>query len=118
MSSAPNIWQHDGIWFIGIQGRLDHDTTPRLQLTLFDLLDQGHHCLVVDLSETTYINSGGLRVLLSAWRRARRQNGDLNLCGLNERLSEIFEMAGFDRVFRIYPTRADAQDAFSQPLND
>jgi anti-sigma B factor antagonist len=118
MNSAPNIWQEDGIWFISVKGRLDHDTTPQLGATLFDVLDKGHYCLVVDLSDTTYINSGGLRVLLSAWRRARQQQGDLNLCGLNERLTEIFEMAGFDRVFRIYATRVDAQDAFSQLLND
>jgi anti-sigma B factor antagonist len=116
MSTAPNIWQQqqqDDIWLIGVKGRLDHETTPRLQSLLFDMLDKGHHRLVVDLSETTYINSGGLRVLLSGWRRARQQQGDVHLCGLNERLTEIFEMAGFDRVFQIYPTRAEAQDAFS-----
>jgi anti-sigma B factor antagonist len=115
MSTAPNIWQQqqDDIWLIGVRGRLDHETTPRLQSVLLDVLDKGHHRLVVDLSETIYINSGGLRVLLSGWRRARQQQGDVHLCGLNERLTEIFGMAGFDRVFQIYPTRAEAQDAFS-----
>jgi anti-sigma B factor antagonist len=115
MSPAPNIWQQqqDDIWLIGVRGRLDHETTPRLQAMLFELLDKGRYRLIVDLSETTYINSGGLRVLLSGWRRARQQQGDVHLCGLNERLTEIFEMAGFDRVFQIYSTRAEAQDAFS-----
>jgi anti-sigma B factor antagonist len=115
MNSAPSIWQRpheDRVWLVGVQGRLDHETTPQLQSTLFDLLDQGHHQLVVDLSETSYINSGGLRVLLSAWRRARQGQGDLFLCGLNARLTEIFEMAGFDRVFQIYPSSVDAWDAF------
>jgi anti-sigma B factor antagonist len=116
MSSAPNIWQQpqdEDIWLIGVEGRLDHETTPQLQSTLLDLLDEGHQRLVVDLSDTTYINSGGLRVLLSAWRRARQREGDLHLCGLNDRLTEIFEMAGFDRVFQIYSTQTDARDAFS-----
>jgi anti-sigma B factor antagonist len=116
MSPAPVIWQEPQqghLWLIGVRGRLDHETTPRLQSALFELLDRGHHELIVDLSETTYINSGGLRILLSGWRRARQQEGDLLLCGLNERLTEIFEMAGFDRVFRIFTTQADAQDAFS-----
>jgi len=116
MSSAPHIWQQsqeNDVWLIGVGGRLDHETTPRLQSTLLDLLEQGHHRLVVDLSETTYINSGGLRVLLSAWRKARQEQGDVHLCGLNERLTEIFEIAGFDRVFEIYPAQADAWDAFT-----
>jgi anti-anti-sigma regulatory factor len=36
----------------------------------------------------------------------------LKLCALNDRLREIFTMAGFDRVFEILTTRADAEQAF------
>ena len=61
------------------------------------------------MTEATYINSGGLRCLVSAWRRTREQGGDLVLCGLNSRLEEIFSLVGFDRVFHIYATYEDAQ---------
>jgi anti-sigma B factor antagonist len=72
-------------------------------------LDSGHDRFIVDLSEATYINSGGLRCLVSAWRRTQAQGGDLVLCGLNARLEEIFSLVGFDRVFQIYATYEDAQ---------
>ncbi len=101
------------IWVVSTQGRLDQSLNPQLEHDLTDLLDNGHSCLIVDLSQSNYINSGGLRCLVTAWRKAREQEGDLVLCGLNGRLEEIFSLIGFDRVFTIQPTYEDARQHFS-----
>lgn len=98
---------------IRINGRLDHSQTPQLEGYLTHLLDAGHNFLVTDLTQTNYINSSGLRCLVSAWRRARQQEGDLVLCGLNNRLQEIFSMVGFDKVFQIFPDSETAQHAIT-----
>jgi anti-sigma B factor antagonist len=111
-----NIWQRkldegEDLWLVGVRGRLDHGLTPSLEQKLNTLLAEGHHHLIVDLTEVEYINSGGLRCLVSAWRSARLQQGNVTLCGLNTRLSEIFGMVGFDKVFQIYPTCGEAAGA-------
>jgi anti-sigma B factor antagonist len=98
----------DDIWVVSSRGRLDQTLNPKLELSLGELLDNGHQRFIIDLSEATYINSGGLRCLVTAWRRAREQGGDLVLCGLNSRLEEIFSLVGFDRVFQIYTSYDDA----------
>ena len=99
------------IHLVSVDGRLDQDQTPQLESTLNTLLATGHDKLLVDLSGTIYINSGGLRTLVSAWRKARQQGGNLVLSGLNVRLQEIFHMVGFDKVFQIYVDAATAQKA-------
>lgn len=99
---------------IRISGRIDQSQTPQLEANLIHLLDAGYSFLIVDLSQANYINSGGLRCLVSAWRKARLQDGDLILCGLNERLQEIFGMIGFDKVFQIFPDFETAQNAVPQ----
>lgn len=99
-----SVWQEKlnaSVWLIGVNGRLDQALNPKLEETLNELLNNGHYHLVVDLTHTTYINSGGLRCLVSAWRRAKAGQGTLTLCGLNARLQEIFAMVGFDKVFAI-----------------
>lgn len=101
----------DDVWLVQVDGRLDQSQTTALETQLTTLLDDGRHFLIVDLSDTSYINSGGLRCLVSAWRKARQQEGNLVLSGLNSRLQEIFTMVGFDKVFQIYPTRKAAQRA-------
>lgn len=99
----------DNLTLVGVRGRLDQSLTAELDHELTALMDDGHVDLLIDLSETTYINSGGLRSLVSAWRRARRDGGSIVLCGLNERLLEIFEMVGFDKVFEIEPDCDEAR---------
>ena len=93
----------DGSVIVYASGRIDQMQTPHLSQVLTDLLAEGHDRLIVNLTKATYINSGGLRCLVSAWRQARQSGGDLTLCGLNARLEEIFVMVGFDKVFRIEP---------------
>ncbi len=89
-------------------GRLDSSTSPQLQQTLTDQLGQGHTWLVVDMPLVEYIASSGLKVLVSAWRRARERDGDVVLSGLQPRIVEIFEMVGFDMLFEIHPDLATA----------
>lgn len=114
-----SVWQeklpHSNTWLVGVSGRLDQNLIPKLEETLNELLESGHNQLLVDLSQTSYINSGGLRCLVSAWRRAKAGEGSLSLCGLNARLQEIFTMVGFDKVFAIHADCGDARKATPQP---
>jgi len=90
------------------RGRLDADGARPLQAELEQHLANGRVTLLVDFAHTRYISSNGLRVLLAAQKRAQKQGGAVKLCGLSPRLQEIFEMAGFDRVFEIFLTREQA----------
>lgn len=115
--SSMNVWQEsagNGIWVVVVNGRLDQTLNPILEQQLTTLLDEGRARLIVDLSQAHYINSGGLRTLVTGWRKARQQDGNLVLCGLDGRLQEIFGMVGFDQLFQIYPNRQAAQQGLSQ----
>lgn len=95
-------------------GRLDAIGARPLETELAAHIAEGHVYLIVDLTHVRYISSNGLRVLLVALKNAQKQRGALVLCGLNARLFEIFEMAGFDRVFEIFQTRQAAEAAMNQ----
>jgi len=99
------------IWQVEVRGRLDQSQTPDLNAALIELINAEHYRLIVNLSDVSYINSGGLRCLVSAWRKAQARNGNVILFGLNDRLCEIFTMIGFDKVFQIYPTQEEALSA-------
>ncbi len=114
MNNQRPIWQErqaNNLWLVGVRGRLDQSLTPQLNETLTGLIENGRYRLIIDLSHVTYINSGGLRCLISAWRKARTENGDVILFGLNDRILEVFTTAGFDKVFRITNTSLEAQAA-------
>ena len=100
----------DDISLIILEGRLDQTQTPQLEAELTRLLEEdGRTKFIIDLNQVSYINSGGLRCLVGIWRKARQLEGNLVLCGLSNRLLEIFAMVGFDKVFQIVKDVDEAQ---------
>jgi anti-anti-sigma factor len=99
----PSHALDDGAVVITPNGRLDSNTSPVLEKSLAAQLEKGRTWLFVDMAQIEYIASSGLKVLVSAWRRARERNGDVVLSGLQPRIVEIFEMVGFDMLFQIFP---------------
>jgi anti-sigma B factor antagonist len=101
------------VWTIAAHGRIDLPAARAIEDAVGELCDAGRSRLVVDLSEVVYMASAGLAALLTGVRRARLLNGDVRLAAMNARVREVFEMSGFDQVFHIYPTVAEAVASFS-----
>lgn len=85
-------------------GRVDASATPHLEEELRALLDAGKTALVVDLAETTYLSSSGLRALLIAHRRANELGGALSIRHTPPRVMHIIRLAGFDRILSLDET--------------
>ena len=84
---------------VAVSGRLDTTTAPQLDEELKASLD-GIKELVIDFSETEYISSAGLRVLLSA-QKAMNKQGEMTVTGVNDVIMEIFEVTGFTDILTI-----------------
>ena len=64
--------------------------------------------MIVDFTDTTFIDSTTLGVLVSGVKRLRTKDGELSIVCSDRNITKIFEITGLDRVFTIYPTRAEA----------
>ncbi len=84
---------------VAVSGRLDTTTAPQLDEELKASLDEIKD-LVIDFSETEYISSAGLRVLLSA-QKAMNKQGKMTVTGVNDVIMEIFEVTGFTDILTI-----------------
>jgi len=93
------------------QGRLDALGARGLWTELEPLTHREGLRVLVDLTETRYVSSDGLRVMMRASKAVKNNGGRLVLCCLSTRLTEIVTMAGLDHVLEIYPTRSAAQRA-------
>ena len=112
-----SIWREDlteSISLVSLSGRLDQTVTPEIETALLKELEDGNEQLIVDMSEVSYVNSGGLRCLLTAWRKANDLQGRIILCSLSGRVADVFEIVGFDKVFEIYGTRNEAVQALEE----
>jgi anti-sigma B factor antagonist len=96
------------------EGRLDAAGARPFEAEWKEHLASGNTRILIDLTDVQYISSSGLRSLLAASRNTERAGGKTKLCCLSTRITEIFEMAGFDRVFEIYSSRREAEISFSE----
>jgi anti-anti-sigma factor len=90
---------------VTMMGKVDSDTAGVLEKTLTDLITGGSKEIVCDFSSTTYISSAGLRVLLSVTKTLARSQGRIVLCSLRPNVAQVFVIAGFNQIMKIYPTR-------------
>ena len=91
-----------------LKGRVDAGTSKAVEDALLKLIDGGERRLVVDLAAVDYISSVGLRVLIVAARRLKPLQGTVAVCSLQPAIKQIFEIAGFTAIFKIYATRGEA----------
>jgi anti-sigma B factor antagonist len=93
---------------IALTGEVDLYTAPELKTQMLQVIANGAKDVVVDFSNTTFIDSTTLGVLVGGVKRLREKGGRLSIVCSDRNITKIFEITGLDRVFTIYPTRAEA----------
>lgn len=78
--------------------KIDAATAPKLDAKLKELLAGGENELVIDMDETTYISSVGLRAFVSAQKKINKTGGSMILTHVKPCILEIFEVTGFAGV--------------------
>jgi anti-sigma B factor antagonist len=98
----------DSSYVISLAGEVDLYTAPEFKQQLLDVIGQGAKKVVVDFSNTTFIDSTTLGVLVGGVKRLRTNDGQLSLVSNDRNITKIFEITGLDRVFTIYGSRDEA----------
>ena len=101
----------DGLAIVGVVGDADLYSAPELRDRLTELLDDGARRVVVDLSETTFVDSMTLGVLLGSMKRLSTAGGRLELVVSRPDIRRIFEITMLDRVFELHGTREQALES-------
>ncbi len=81
--------------------RVDTKTVESFSADLKALLEEGKYDLEVDMTDTVYISSVGLRVLLSVLRETDKNGGSLVIKHTGPAVKKVFEVTGFTRLFTI-----------------
>lgn len=91
----------DGVATVVLEGELDIATAPLLDATLADVERNGTGTVLLDLARVQFIDSTGLRSLLSARQRAEAAGRKLRLANLPVDVERVFDVTGVRRIFDI-----------------
>jgi len=96
--------QVDDLAIVSVGGEVDLDTATQLgEHALTAVRDVSPH-IVVDLAGVTFMDSTGLKVLLSIQRRADLAGGSFAVAGAARPVRKILTLTGLDQTFAIYDT--------------
>ncbi|MCG6955651.1 MAG: STAS domain-containing protein [Gemmatimonadetes bacterium] len=106
------VSHNGGVTLVEVEGQLIVGNRQELKQKVLEHLEGGDRKFVIDFSNTGYIDSSGLGVLVSLSKKIREQGGELRLSSLNEDLRTLFELTKLDTLFKIADTKEEALDGF------
>jgi anti-sigma B factor antagonist len=102
----------DDIVVVDCSGRIIFgEETSQLRDTVKKLLPE-HRRIVLNLSGTNYIDSGGLGTLVSLYTSAQNAGASIKLANLTQRVGDLLQVTKLVTVFDVYDSEAKALDSF------
>ena len=84
-----------------VRGELDAVSCPELRPVLDTLSSMGKCAVTVDLSELRLIDSSGVGVMVSLYKRVRANGGEVKFVGVTAQPLVIFKLLRLDRAFEL-----------------
>ncbi len=85
---------------MSVEGRIDTITSQELDKEINSEIGN-FESLTLDFADLEYISSAGLRVLIATQKKLKADNIPLVIKNVNDAVSEIFRMSGFDKILTI-----------------
>jgi len=89
---------------------IDASSAADFKGQLVTMIQEGNSRILLDLSFIEFIDSSGLGAIISLLKLLPGK-GDICLCGIHDQVMSLFKLTRMDRVFRIYPSSAEAVEA-------
>ena len=99
---------------IELAGEADLMAAPELRRHVDRAINRGATSLILDLSETTFIDSTTLGILVSALKRLRPRGGRVAVQCPDPSIRRVFAITGVDRMLPVAVTRDEALASLAQ----
>jgi anti-anti-sigma factor len=98
---------------VSLVGELDLATAPRTRQLLGRILELGQGTMAADLSRLKFIDAAGMRVLLEAYRMARKQKRAPLLVGAAPRTQGLLKILQLGEMIEGFSERPEAMIGFA-----
>lgn len=93
---------------VEVEGPLDSYTSPDFEDYINQLLDKNILFILFDGGKMDYVSSEGIGLFLFLQKKISEANGFFVMFNVSDEAMTLYRLLGFDKVFRIAESRADA----------
>ena len=110
--------QVGNVTVVTCRGRLVSGDEADMLLKRIDDLLPVNSRIVLHLGEVDFVDSGGLGLLVRCLTRVQNASGQLNICALSPKVSDVLRLTRLDGVLRPFYAEADAIASAHQDVDD
>jgi anti-sigma B factor antagonist len=103
----------EDIAVISPKGYIDTTTVDQIENRITEVMAGNKFKIVVDLSDTEYVNSSGWGVFLRDLKKIRENNGDLVLARMSPDVHLVYDTMEFSQIFKSFDSVETALASFS-----
>ena len=111
MGLEVNTNEVNEVVIVKLIGNLDTNTAPDAEAKINSWLEKSTQKMVINLEETKYVSSAGLRIFLATAKKMTASGGVVKLCSPNEVVQEILDISGFSSILDVKKTEEEALGA-------
>ncbi len=93
--------RHDGLAHVVLSGELDLSTVEKVEQELARVEGEGPSIVALDLSRLTFLDSSGLRLIVSADQRARRESRRFVVVRGPDTVQRVFSITHLDEQLEL-----------------
>lgn len=95
-----------------LESRVSAGVAASFKEDLIQYITMGNRKIVLDMSDVTFIDSGGLGALIASLK-IFGNDGELVLCGARDAVESMFKLTRMNKVFRMFGTSEEAVTSLS-----
>ena len=86
---------------VRVAGEIDAFTAPKLREELLPLAEGKNKIMTINLKDVSYLDSTGLGVFVGLFKQLKKNDGELRLVEMSDRLKRLFEITGLSNILNI-----------------
>ncbi len=103
------------ILIIGLAGEIDHHSCVQIR----EEVDRAYQRtrardLVFNFNQVSFMDSSGIGMIMGRYRNVVISGGAIAAYNVSKEVGRILDMAGIDKLMKVYSTRQDALDAVAK----
>jgi anti-sigma B factor antagonist len=111
--AVTRIVEEPDVAVFAVSGELDISNGRDLKTEIWSVLDAGALRIVLDLTETTFLDSTAIGIIIAANKRLRPIGGSLAIVNVADSIARTFAITGLDEMLLVVPTRNAALAALT-----
>ena len=91
--------------FIRLRGELDQASTENLKFRVSEIVDKYYiKHIILNFENLGFMDSSGIGFIIGRYHQLKKINGDVTLCGVNNKIERIILLSGLAKICTIRET--------------